>query len=764
MPGSLIQRSFAAGEIGPALYGRADQTKYQTGLKTCRNFFVMRHGGVANRTGSQFIAEVKTSSARTYLMKFVFNDEQTYVIEMGNLYFRFYRAGAQLLSGGPPYEVATPYVTADLATLKFVQSGDVITITHPNYEPRELARTGHTAWTLTIISFEPAIAAPAAPTVTAPGAGTTNWRYVVTAVKSETYEESVASAIGTDTGDAPSDTNGHYISWVAVADAAEYNIYMEHPIDSGNTCFIGTATSTNFSNVGITPETAHTPPITRNPFAAAGDYPGTATYYQQRRLFGNTNNNPELVEGSRTGMSKNMTKSSPLQDDDAITFTIKGRKVNEVRHMIEVDDLVILTSGGEWIVLGDSDGVLRANQPPNLKQKSYNGASDVIPVIIGNTIVYVQARGTILRDFRQDITKGSESKDLSIFAPHFFDGYTIDRMDYAQIPHSIVWCIRSDGTLLGLTYLREHEVWGWHRHDTDGIYEDVCCVPEGEEDAIYVIVKRTIDGATKRYVERFASRRITDVSVDAYFLDSFLTYDGRNTGSTTLTLTSAGGGWTHDDEVTVTASGATWVAGDVGNVAVLRVGDDEIRVEIAGYTSNLIVTGYPANDVPATLQGVATTDWGRAVDALSGLDHLENKTIGFLADGNVLSQQEVIGGAIADLGRCYEVIHAGIPYDCDFETLDLDVNGEQLRDRKKKVDSVALLIEDSRGGTVGPDEDHLLDLKVDDVIGDPLALVTGTKEINVTATWNNTGRFMVRQADPLPLTILAAIPCGTVGG
>lgn len=764
MSESIIQRSFAAGEIGPALYGRADQTKYATGLRTCRNFFVMRHGGVANRTGSEFIAEVKDSDAETYLIKFVFNDDQTYIIEAGDQYFRFYRLGIQLESAGSPYEIATPYVTTDLATLKFVQSGDIVTITHPDYEPRELSRTGHTSWALNTITFAPTISAPTGLNVAASGAGATVYRYVVTAVKAETFEESVASAVASDAGDPASSTNGHNMTWNSVSGAAEYNVYMEYPLDSGSYSFIATTVSAGFTNTGIQPDASIHPPSARNPFSGAGNYPRTATYYQQRRMFGSTSNNPELVEGSRSGLPKNMTKSSPLQEDDAVTLTIKGRKVNEVRHLIEVDSLVILTSGGEFVVEGDADGVLRANQPPNIRQKSYNGASEVTPAIIGNSIVYVQARGGILRDFRQDLEEGSKSKDLSIFSPHLFDGYTITRMDYAQIPHSIVWCVRDDGVLLGLTYLREHEVWGWHKHDTDGVYEDVCCVPEGSEDAVYVIVRREIDGQTKRYIERFASRRVEDVAVDARFLDAFLSYDGRNADATTLSLSTAGG-WTRDDELTITAaSGSPFVSGDVGNVFVLREGDEEIRVEVASYTSATVVTGYPDRDVPAALRGVATSDWGRAVDSLAGLDHLEGCEVGILADGNVLTPQTVTSGAISSLGRAYEVIHVGLPYVCDFETLDLDVNGEQVRDRKKNIRAVALLVENSRGGFIGPDEDHLLELRPEATIGAPLALVTGVAEMNITATWNSTGRFMVRQSDPLPLTILSAIPHGDIGG
>jgi hypothetical protein len=764
MASSLIQRSFAAGEIGPALYGRADQTKYQTGLRTCRNFKVMRHGGVTNRQGSEFIAEVKNSAARTYLIKFVFNDEQTYIIEVGNLYFRFYREGVQLESAGSPYEIATPYATADLATLKFVQSGDVVTITHPNYEQRELTRTGHTAWALNVIAFEPSIAAPAAPTVTiaTPGPGTTTWRYAVTSVKAETYEESLASAVGSAVGDGATSTNAHTITWGAVSGAAEYNVYRETSDGSGTYAYIGTSAGTSFANDGISPDVSFTPPVARNPFSGAGNYPGTATYYQQRRVFGYSTNNPEGLWGTRSGMPKNMSRSSPLQEDDAVTFSIKGRTVNEVRHLVEVDELVVLTSGGEFIVEGDADGVLRANQPANIRAKSYNGSSNVIPVVIGNSIIYVQARGTILRDFRQDLNEGTKSKDLTIFAPHLFSKKTIDRMDYAQIPHSIVWCVLSDGTLAGLTYLRDHEVWGWHRHDTEGAYEDVACVPEGEEDAVYVIVRRTVDGATKRYIERFASREIADIASEARFLDSHLTYDGRNTGATTMHLTSPGN-WTHDDELTVTASVATFVPGDVGNTIVVRSGSDSATVVISTYTSSTVVTGYPTRDVPASLRDVAVTDWGRGVDAISGLDHLEGCTVGVLADGNVLSQRQVSGGSIS-LGRAYEIVHVGLPYVSDFETLDLDVNGEQMRDRRKQITSVSLLVEDTRGGFIGPNEDQLVELRTDTPIGDPLEAVTGVVEVNITATWEQSGRFMVRQSDPLPMTILSAIPCGSIGG
>src|SRR3990172_9077739 len=150
----LLQRSFSAGEVTPALAARADHISYTSGLRTCRNFIVLRHGGVANRPGTHFIAEVKDSTARTYLLRVAFDPEEQYVIEAGNLYFRFYTDGAQILNGsGDPYELVTPYVTADLPRLQWSQDEDVITLTHPLYPPHELGRIAADDWTLDPVVF-----------------------------------------------------------------------------------------------------------------------------------------------------------------------------------------------------------------------------------------------------------------------------------------------------------------------------------------------------------------------------------------------------------------------------------------------------------------------------------------------------------------------------------------------------------------------------------------------------------------------------------
>lgn len=786
---STIQRSFAGGEISPSLYARADQVKYATGLRTCRNFMVMRHGGATNRPGTYYVAEVKDSTKAVRLIKFVFNDSQTYVLEFGDQYMRVIKDGVQLESGGSPYEISTPYLEADLSDLQYVQSGDIVTIVHPGYEPRELQRTGDTSWTLTVIDFSPSLGEPGTPTITPKGTtGSTTYKYQCTAVAEETYEESLASPTGTTTtGNATLDKTNYnevVVSPVSLpTNTLEVNVYRE---ENGVFGFIGIMREDGgawvFNDIGYETDLSDTPPLARNPFNAAGKYPSTATYFQQRLVFANSDNDPEKVWTSRTGDFNNFTISNPLQADDAVTFTIVDRQVNEVRHLFEIGRLVALTSGGEWTIEGDAAGILQPTAI-NLKQQGYNGANKLKPIIIGNNALYVQARGSLVRDLRYQFeSDGYAGQDLTVFASHLFDGYTLLDWDFQQIPNSIVWAVRSDGTLLGLTYLREHNVWGWHRHDTDGEYENVCVVPEGDEDYLYCVVKRTVNGTTKRYIERLVSRQIRDFDADAFFVDSGLTYDGRNTNdSHTMTL-SGGTNWTYGEEFTLTSSTSYFVAGDVGNAIVLQLLDsegevtDELTCEILTYTSGTEVEVLSDKDVASGFRNTAISDWNKAVDTVSGLDHLEGKILSVLADGNVLfngdpdddiaSNFTVSSGSIT-LDRPYSIIHAGLPYVSDLETLDLEnINGETLADKKKLINKVTLFVEESRGIFVGPDANHLREAKQRSTedYGQPVNPLTGTIEVTCDSSWNKHGRTFVRQRDPLPLAVLAIVPNGSVGG
>lgn len=852
----LIQRSFTGGEISPVLYSRVDLSKYASGARTLRNMMVMRHGGATNRPGTVFIAEVKDSTKRVRLIPFIFNSDQTYILEFGDQYMRVIRDGVQLtnasqaisavtnanpavltyvgadnyangdhvfisgISGaignylnnrtfkvagvntgantfqlnytdGTPvnstsfgaygsggtiaeiYEIATPYLEADLADLQYVQSADVVTIVHKDYAPRELSRTGHTSWTLSTLSFAPTIAAPTSPTNTGAAGTTTEW--VITAVQAETYEESLQS-VSTGTSATPTSGSPITVSWTASAGAVEYNVYKK---SNGVYGLIGTAGSTSFVDNGITADTTDTPPTARNPFSSSGNYPSTVTYVQQRLAFGNTTNDPEKVWMSRTGLFKNFTISSPIQDDDAVTFEVAGRQVNSVKHMIDLSQMVLLTQGSEISIGGDSSGIIKPTAI-NPKTQTYYGSGDLRPIIIGGNALFIQARGTIVRDLAFEFdSDGYRGNDLTIFSAHLFDKYTLVDWDYQQIPNSIIWCVRDDGVVVALTYVREHQLWAWHRHDFGSdLAENVCVVPEGNEDSVYFVVNRIIDGVEKRYIEKMSTRQVVEIE-DSIFMDSTLSYDGTNTTSTTMTL-SGGTTWEYTEPITLTASAAFFVSGDVGNAIFLYDADGNIlRCTIQAYTSSTVVTILPHKTVPVEMRSVAILTWSKAVDMISGLWHLEGKDVSILGDGFVVSNPNnasyitvtVTNGQVT-LDRPYSVIHIGLPYLADLETLDVDLpQGETMADKNKLVVAVGIHVEKSRGvffggkppsdDSVDPLED-LYELKIrnEESYEDPVELKTGFVKENIKPEWNSNGRIFIRQVDPLPLSVLSVAPDG----
>lgn len=893
---STIQRSFGGGELAPALYGRADQSKYQGGARTLRNFVVQRHGGASNRPGSRFVIETKSSAKASRLIKFVYSSTQTYVIEAGDFYFRFIQSGAQIVTSGvaawngatayvvgdlvtsggvtyyctvahtnqvPPnvaywyaqsgtiYEIPTPYAVADLFALQFVQSKDVVTIVHPSYQPRQLRRTGTTAWTLIPQALAPTIAFPLGCGAVRGAAGGNSYQYRISAVATDTQEESLpgyetakaitgatqanpcqvtAVAHGYTTGDevnlaailGMTQLNGQTvtitvtgantftlngvdstaytayasggtssrtyarvdaaavgtvgapitISWTSVAGATEYNIYR---LINGAYGFIGIAQGNAFSDIGYTPDfsaNGGSPPATRNLFGSAGNYPSTVAYTQRRLVFANSTNDPEKLWASRVAAFLNFASRSPVQDDDPIIFTLSGNKSNPVRNLVEVaGKLVVLTDAAEWTVGGNADGVLTPSAPNPLVQ-GFSGSNGMQPIGIGASALFVQARGSVVRDLRYSFeSSGYQGNDLTVFSTHLFEGKTLLDWDYAQIPNSVVWAVRSDGILLGLTYQKEQNMNAWHRHDTDGYYEAVTVVPEGSEDYVYVTVRRTIGGVTKRYIERFSSRFVSDITTDAFFVDSGLTYNGWNTGATTMTL-SLGTGWTVADSQTLTASVGTFTALDVGNAIVLQLKDstglviDTLTATIVGYTSATIVTVTPSKNVPATFQGVAFTTWGKAVKAVTGMSHLEGKTVSVLGDGNVDPQKVVTAGGFA-LSRPFVVVHAGLAYTSELESLDIEnLNGETLADKAKRPNRVGLLVESSRGIFAGLSGGPLYEYKqrATENYGQATALKTGLAVVPIPGAWQDNARVVVRQTDPLPLTVLALVPSGLLGG
>ncbi len=302
------QRSFTGGELSPALYARNDLAKYEIGLKTLKNGFVRAEGCVSNRPGLELICEVKNSSKPVRLIPFSFNTEQTYIIELGENYARFIKDGGQIVKPVDedetqtiPVEIETSYMAEDLFNIKYAQNADVLTLCHNNYSPAELSRNSHTDWHLDEITFEPAIASPEITSVkwTGGSESKTTYKYVITAVKKETYEESNRSEEASVVGELEANWGvNDYITIVfnGVDEAVEYNVYKSV---NGVFGYIGTTSETTFIDDKIEPDLTSTAPVYKNPFENDNN-PACVNYFQQRKVYAGLKDSPQQLVASQT--------------------------------------------------------------------------------------------------------------------------------------------------------------------------------------------------------------------------------------------------------------------------------------------------------------------------------------------------------------------------------------------------------------------------------------------------------------------------------
>lgn len=760
-----LQRSFAGGEVSPEMYGRIDDVKYQAGLKTCRNFIVKPTGPAANRPGTQFVREVKNSANPVRLISFTYSSTQTMVIELGAGYFRFHTNGGTVMDGLVPYEVANTYAASDLFDIHYVQSADVMTLVHPNYPPAELRRLGATNWTFTTISFTPTVTPPSVSVASNRKGYDYFYQYVVTSVASDNITESAASSpaqgvannITSITNANPGvvatsynhglvvgnslyisdvggmvELNGNYyivntvpssktltladaagnvidttnfttyttggklyqsgvknnlfltgaantITWQPVAGAMRYNIYK---FQGGVYGFIGSSDGSSFVDDNIAPDLSQTPPRYSSEFESAGNYPGAVSYFEQRRCFAGTTNAPQNIWMTKSGTESNLSYSIPVRDDDRIAVRVAAREANTIRHIVPLSQLMLLTSSAEWRVSSvNSDAITPTSI--SIKPQSYIGANNVQPVIINNNLIYCAARGGHVRECTYNWqANGFVTGDLSLRSAHLFDNYNVIDMAYSKAPEPMAWFVSSTGKLLGLTYIPEQQIGAWHQHDTDGVFESCAVVAEGNEDVLYVVVKRSINGSYKRYVERMAARNFVDQN-DAFFVDCGLTYSG----------------------------------------------------------------------VPA--------------DTISGLTHLEGKTVSILADGAVHPQRVVTSGSV-QLDIEASKVHVGLPIEADLETLPLAMQIDSAfgQGRYKNVNKAWLRVFRSSGIFVGPNADSLVEAKqrTTEPYGSAPELKSEEIQIMLTPSWADSGSVFVRQSDPLPLTIASLTLEVAVGG
>lgn len=532
MATQTLQPAFTGGELSPSLEGRVDFAKYSLSARKLENFIVQPHGGAARRPGF-LLVDVLPGEAALY--QFFFNTEQSFCLVFGDYWLRIATKDGfvQKEDGSGVYEAASPYSLEQAGALSMVQDADYMFIACRGMKPHTLQRHANDDWRFEEMSFDSPIDAPQKPTAVLVGGGTANtpYTYVVTAVTDDEEEGEASEAEKIDGPPASGWTVDQSIklTWPEVAGAAYYKIYKASyngtPGYAGRVeaSFESTATWSDFNTQ---PTAGSNPPIYYDPFAPedpANDdrstYPAIAGMWQQRLVFAASAAAPLKIWVSRTGSYSSFGYHDPVQADDSAELTLAAKDMSPLRWLASLRTLVVGSDSIEWEI-GSADTAFSAASPGGPVPKSYWGSSDVVGALeSGYSILHVTQAENVIRDMRYEFGLDAfNGSDRSILATHLFEGHSIKSWAYQQTPESMVWAVRDDGMLLGMTYYPEEaiNVIAWHRHTTQGSFRRVQTVRGERGYNLFAVVER--DGAYS--LEVMAPRYFSGDISRAVFMDS----------------------------------------------------------------------------------------------------------------------------------------------------------------------------------------------------------------------------------------------------
>ena len=838
--------NFTGGELSPRLDGRNDLTKYSSGCKTLENFIVYPHGAAARRSGTTFVAEVADSDNKTRLIPFEFSTTQTYMLEFSNLKIRVYKDDGSVLESDKTisaitkanpgvitcsshgyltgdeivitsivgmtelnnkrflvvkidgntfslknkdgvainttnfttyssagtmnkvFEIATPYTTAQLFDIKFAQSADVMYITHPSHEVEKLSRTGHTAWTLTDVDFTKGPMQDANTTTTTLNPG--------------------QSAVGTSIALVASATTGiNSGSGFLATDVGRFVF-----LSGGYAKITGVTNTTNavVSIVVALSGASATADWRLGAFSDTTGHPSCVTFFEQRLVFAGTTNQPQTIFFSRSGDYENMDANlgGTVADDDAIIYTIASNQVNAIRFMTATRTLILGTAGGEFTVSGG--GTDSAVTPTNIliKKQSNHGAANVDAIAVGNATLFLQRAKRKVRELAYNFdVDGYIAPDMTILAEHITES-GITQMSYQQEPNQIIWGVRDDGELIGLTYQREQQVTAWHRHIFGGRFGNA---------TITVTDYANIANGTRVVLTKSDGTKTTFTSATSATSGKFHTTSSNNQTATNLkTLIDADSNFTAtvaSNVVTITETSPL----STGFLTIKSV-DDTTRLTTTNQGKAVCesVSVIPTDDseyqtwviVKRTINGITrrfvefinTFDFtetdnttfnfldsalaysGSAVTTISGLDHLEGQTVGILANGATHPDKTVSSGSIT-LDRSSTNVKVGLAYNSILQTMRIDAGSQNgtSQGKTKRIYEITIRLFESIGVEVGETLDNMERIPFRtsfDPMDEGLPTFTGDKAVEFRGNYDTDGFIFVRQTQPLPLTILSLYP------
>jgi len=520
--------------------------------------------------------------------------------------------------------------------------------------------------------------------------------------------------------------------------------------------------------------------------AASGTYPSVVAYFQQRRAYANTTNNPDTYFMSKPGAFTNFDASIPTNSGDSITGTPWATQVNGIRAMVPMPGgLVILTGLGAWQLNGGANNApLLPNSQSATPQAYYGCSPNVPPIPINYDVLYVQEKGSLVinasYNFFVNIYAG---EDITLLSNHLFDGRTIKEWAWAEAPYKIVWSVLDNGHVLSLTYLKTQEVMGWTRHDTQGLFVSVCSISEPPIDAVYFVVQRYVKGQWLYYIERM-DNRIWPTVEDCFCIDSGLE-NPMAAPAATLSAAAATGA-----NVLCAASANVFAPGDVGSILRMGGGLGTVTSYINAATITVTWTVSPEvlpGDLDRTPIPVISGAWTLTppVTRVTGLNHLEGKTVSILADGSVSTNQVVAVNSDGTVGVSFanavSNVKVGLPFQAQLQSLYMDIPGEPtVQGKVKSIPAVTVRVANSRGIKVGSNQvdaatqpnqrptdwssmKEIKDRPNSIAAGLPTPLFSGDYFIRIPPEWNGKGQIACQQDYPLPMTVTALIADVAVG-
>lgn len=738
--------TFNAGEWSPELYGRIDLDKYRNACRQIENFVLLAQGPATRRPGTEFVAHSKDDGI-VRLIPFEFSTDQAYIIEAGGGYFRFYMNGGRIeTEPGVAYEITTPYGALDVKRLKWAQSADVLYLCHPDFAPRKLARSGHTSWSLSEIDFQ-------------------DGPYLDENVSSITLTPAaVTGASVTLTASA---------SFFAAGDVGRL-VRLRHGTQWGwakITAFVSaTQVTMNIrSNFGAAGATAA---WRLGAWSDRTGWPSTATFYEERLFLANCREQPQTLWGSVSGAYESFSPSGAdgvVQDDHGLNFTIADDRVNAIRWMSAGKTLALGTTGGEFNLSASS--LNEAVTPSNVtvRRETTNGSADIRPERVGAAILYVQRARRKLYEMAYSFENDAfNSPEMSLLARHLtLPG--IAEIAYQAEPWSILWVACQDGSLLGLTYLRDQDVVGWHRHNLAGDavkVHSVAIIPGPRQDEVWLAVERRIAGTLRRSVERMAeafAARHADDKRGAFFVDCGRTYDGA--GGSALTP-GAGAEVAGNAGIVFTSVSAAFAAGDVGREIHVRHavagGYGLARARITAFVSATQVLTEILASFPS-LATIAAGDWALTATVMGGLNQLIGETVTILAEGATHPDRLVEPDGTVALERPVAWAHVGLGYKSRLTTMDLEAGAADgaAQGKRRRLHRVIVRLVDSLGMRVGAESDATEDIVFRGsrtAMDQSPPLFSGDKIVAFPKGWDSHAFVTVVQEQPLPCTVVALIP------